>query len=932
MWFSSTYVLSVWLLFSTFCSSGWAEALPSLHFTDVTAESGIDLTLVQQPPQTGEGMVVLYWDQDALPDLIVSGGTELPLKLYRNEGNMVFSEVPMETSGLWFVEGDPRGLAAADYDNDGDTDLFVSNWGENKSSHLFRNDDGKFHKITDFMGLIVPGDASGGAWGDYDNDGFLDLYVGRYWGEQNHLYHNNQNGTFSEVAKAIGLDQTDLEAYPLTIQAMWVDVNRDGLVDLLEMNDRCYNGFAHNLLWINNGGTFTEESAKWGLDLCFDAMGIGLNDFNRDGFFDLFVSNVPDGHYLMEGGCNGFTDQTLAMGVLTEQWGWGVIFDDLNHDRFPDIYVAHAGYINFEDANVLYQGNANGPFTNVASQSDAGVGDLNSSAVIRADFDLDGDQDLIVGGIQGDSHTVLRNDSEVQNYLAIELRGTVSNRDGVGAWVEVFSGGIWDKRPRVMSDVYAGNNDPALLFGLGEAKSVDRIVVFWPSGLSETLVDVPINSRILIEEGSGEPWDTPLWVERCGDGIDNDCDGSVDEGFDVGAFCVIGIGECMGSGIQLCNWAKDGTVCSATPKMPTEEVLGDGLDNDCDGAVDELPEAPECADDLERCADGIDNDCDGSTDEGFELWGQVCVHEVQECISYGLWECDETNLVLVCSAPLDTGTTEICGDFQDNDCDGETDEGFSLGETCSTGVGPCVREGIWVCDASGIASLCNAEAGEPEVERCGDGVDNDCDGGIDEGFPTGTECMVEECPELGVWGCSADGLDSICLVSVEGLKERCGDELDNDCDGQTDEDFVLGGECWVGEGVCRRKGSFACDEAGFSVVCTGTPGTGTPEKVNDGLDNDCDGETDEVEDAKAFPTPLNPEDTQSELGADSEVDSASGDSVGAAQTSGKGGGCQAIPGDRRNGLPPLVLWCVAFFVLGRVRFFPFWEHESPRNN
>ena len=829
------------------------EVLPPLVFTDVTATSGIDLTIDQQPPRTGSGISVIYWDDDAYPDLLISGGVTSPIALYRNEGNMMFSLVPKEESGVWFVEGDPRGFSVADYDNDGDTDFFVGNWAEDTLSYLFRNDDGKFKKLSKTIGIEVLGDATGGSWGDLDNDGDLELYVGRYWGKQNHLFRNDGNGNFTDITFAAGLDQDNLESETLTFQSMWVDIDRDGLVDLFEMNDRCYNGFAHNRVWINENGMLVDKSEDFGLDLCYDAMGIGLNDYDRDGFFDLFLTNVPDGHFMLKGGCGKYSDQTGATGVLSEQWGWGVVFDDLNHDRFPDLYVAHSGYVNFIDSNRLYQGKAGGEFEDVAMLSDAHLGDQNSAVVVRADFDLDGDQDLVVGGIQGDSHAVLRNDSVVLNHVVVELVGTVSNRDGIGAWVEVFAGGSWERRPRTSSEAFGGNHDPGLLFALGEAEEVDRIVVHWPSGISEMVEGVSANSRLTVEEGTGAPWSIPLWSERCGDLVDNDCNGEVDEGFELGDSCVVGLGACEASGKMVCTWDRLGSVCDGEPGTPVEELLGDGIDNDCDGQIDEDEGRPLCGGVLELCGDLVDNDCDGSVDEGFEEVDTVCSISVLECEVFGTWRCETGSASLFCDAEFPVVQPERCGDFVDNDCDGQVDEGFPAGESCQLGTGACEREGLFVCNSEGTNVLCDVEPGLPEHEMCGDGVDNDCDGSVDEGFPVGTACVIKGCQVPGIWGCSDSGISVTCIPDEQIPPERCGDQLDNDCDGETDEGFTEGGLCWVGEGTCRRKGTLECNGDGSAVECMGTQGLPGVEIMHDGLDNDCDGMTDEGSEDSGFP-------------------------------------------------------------------------------
>ena len=895
-----------------------------MSFTDVTGESGLDLVIEQQPPRTGTGIGVIYWDDDAFPDLLVSGGTNNEVSVYRNNGNMNFTRMSKDVTGLWFVEGDPRGLAIADFDNDGDSDFFLASWSEGKQSYLFVNEDGYFIKKNTKIGISMDGIATGGSWGDYDNDGDLDLYVGRYFMKQNKFFRNDGDGTFSDVTFEAGFDQSLLTSEPLTFQSMWIDMNRDGLVDLYEMNDRCYNGFSHNRVWINYGGVFYDESEKFGLDLCFDAMGIGFNDYNHDGFLDFFHTNVPTGgHFLLQGGCDGYTQQTAAAGITIKQWGWGVLFDDLNHDRFPDLYIAHAGYVNFDDTNRLYQGKPGGGFVEVAEESDAHLGTNNSAVVVRADFDLDGDQDLIVGGIEGDAHSVLRNDSETGHFLVVELVGTQSNRDGIGAIVDIYAGPVWERRPRVSSDVFGGNNDPGLLFGLGDIQTVERVVVYWPSGVSEVFEDIVPDGRVVLTEGMGEPWLLPTWHERCGDFIDNDCDGVIDEDFPVGTPCQSGLGECASEGVWVCSLDRLEMSCQAELKLPTEEIPGDGKDNDCDGEVDELLEKPSCSGTKERCGDGVDNDCDGLTDEGFEELGLSCARELYSCIAFGEWICPKTGgEQLVCDAALPQPEIERCGDEIDNDCDGAIDEGFGVGFPCEVGMGACVRMGERVCAENGKGSVCNVSPGQPGPELCGDGVDNDCDGATDEGFPVGTACTTQDCAIPGLWGCSEDALSMVCILSEALPPERCGDGIDNDCDGEVDEGFGSGEDCWLGVGVCRRKGQRVCSSDGLTAMCDATIGSPGSEIKDDGLDNDCDGVTDEwVEEAS-------PEMSSDPL----RVSSHSDDGESLREGDRGESGCAAL-GQQPSWAPLFILVMLFLLHVSRIRLAslaPHGEDESRR--
>ncbi|MEE2643971.1 MAG: MopE-related protein, partial [Myxococcota bacterium] len=366
--------------------------------------------------------------------------------------------------------------------------------------------------------------------------------------------------------------------------------------------------------------------------------------------------------------------------------------------------------------------------------------------------------------------------------------------------------------------------------------------------------------------------------ERC-DGLDNDCDGNVDEDFpQKGSLCEVGLGICQGFGTLQCAADGGSLACTAEEGTPAQELC-DGLDNNCDGQIDELfPTLGEictagegqcrrasivrCAPDglgiiceveageaePERC-DGLDNDCDLSIDEAFPLLGRPCEAGLGECERRGLYICDGEDSVR-CSAEAGEPAEEIC-DGRDNDCDGEIDnaEAFeALGDVCRVGDGACEAVGLLRCSEDGETLRCDATPGEPALaERC-DGIDNDCDLRIDEGFEgLGETCRegLGVCFAAGLIRCTEDGSAARCDAQpLEPSDERC-DALDNDCDGSVDEAFpTLGEICEAGEGVCRQASVTRCDADGLGASCEVRAGDEQPERC-DGLDNDCDGETDE---------------------------------------------------------------------------------------
>ncbi|MFN3201099.1 MAG: MopE-related protein [Bradymonadia bacterium] len=371
---------------------------------------------------------------------------------------------------------------------------------------------------------------------------------------------------------------------------------------------------------------------------------------------------------------------------------------------------------------------------------------------------------------------------------------------------------------------------------------------------------------------AGEPAD-----EVC-NGADDDCDGTPDEGYDgLSEVCSVGVGTCLRTSVQICNAEGDGVTCDAEPGAPGDVDRCDGLDDDCDGSTDEAfpdklqvcqvgqglcqrtgfrvcteaGDATECnvepgAPQAENC-NGLDDDCDGNTDEGFVGLNTTCSVGVGQCLSRGVRICSPAGDAVICDAVAGQPADELCNGL-DDDCDGGTDETFEgLLEPCTAGVGVCLRQGFQACNEDGDGVVCSAEAGEPADEAC-NGLDDDCDGEADETFPgLNTACAagVGQCRATGVTLCGPDG-DGVVCSAEPGLPagEVC-NGLDDDCDGTTDEAFpTLGQVCNEGVGACSRNGVLGCNAGGDGVACNAVAGQPVEELCN-GLDDDCDGNTDE---------------------------------------------------------------------------------------
>ncbi len=369
--------------------------------------------------------------------------------------------------------------------------------------------------------------------------------------------------------------------------------------------------------------------------------------------------------------------------------------------------------------------------------------------------------------------------------------------------------------------------------------------------------------------------------ELCGNGVDDDCDGVGDDDVEfptLGDACSVGVGACGSSGTLICAGDGRGVVCDATPGTPAaQELCGNTIDDDCNGLADRndgfstlgnscsigttcpVPGTLSCTADRlalecvtsapigpEAVCDGIDEDTDGCPDDGFNLEA-ACSVGVGACRRTGETVCNATRNGVTCGVVAAAPGSEACGNAVDEDCNGQLDNGFNLGAACTVGVGACQRSGTLVCDvaAGGTRAVCSAVAGTPTAERCGNATDEDCSGGIDNGFDIGAACSngAGICLKSGVKICNAANTLTTTCNAVAGppnpAGELCGNGLNDDCDTQTDEGFAnLNGACADGAGECARNGTFICSTDRTTTVCNAQPAAPVPETCDD-KDNDC---------------------------------------------------------------------------------------------
>jgi HEAT repeat protein len=537
---------------------------PGIELVDVTIESGIEFshrqggkTLTAINDVIGSGACAADYDLDGYLDIYVVNGSgyshyygkkwwwSKPSHnvLYRNMGNGRFKDVS-EIAGVG-KSGWGMGCSFADYDNDGYPDLYVTNFGVN---YLFHNNgDGTFADVTDEAGVGHKGWSTAASWADYDLDGDLDLYVVNYVAfektmtpaepnsafkivkpllmssnlfdsQSNVLYQNNGDGTFVDVTMSAGVGNSPGRG----MGAVFLDYDDDGFQDIYVVNDRSRNVLFHNM----GDGTFTEVGGAMGVDSPLSGMGVTLGDYDNDGDFDIFSTyaqsetNILYQNLLADGSARGgnrpgFINATVDAGlgedVSVGYQGWSAEFVDIDNDGYQDIFVANGHTaVDFDNPqttvaqrNQVFRNNKDGTFTDISAQLGKGLRSLGSSrGMTVGDFDNDGDYDFFINNNNARSQFLENRNTTGNHWINITLRGTRSNRDGIGAKITLFVSGMKQMRTVTAGSGYLSQVDKRVLFGLGDASEVDLIEVRWPSGLKQSFHHIKGEGFITIVEGT----------------------------------------------------------------------------------------------------------------------------------------------------------------------------------------------------------------------------------------------------------------------------------------------------------------------------------------------------------------------------------------------------------------------------------------------
>jgi enediyne biosynthesis protein E4 len=538
-----------------------------VSFINVAKESGLNAKTIFGGEHknkylletTGCGVAFYDYDNDGWLDIFLVNGTRLEgfapgseptSHLFKNNRDGTFTDVTLKAGVAHSGWG--QACCVGDYDNDGWDDLFVTYFGKNVLYH--NNGNGTFTDVSEKASVAGNGKRwnTGCAFVDYDRDGKLDLFVANYIdmnlatapvpesgpclyksimvacgppgleGGKNILYHNNGDGTFSDVSEVAGIFSAN-GTYGLGV--LTADFDNDGWPDIYVADDSTASALYHN----KKNGKFEDIAIEAGCALSPDGkpqagMGVSAADYDLDGNLDIvktnFAGDTPSLYHNQGGGSFEDTTFTAGLGAHTQFLGWGVGFFDFDNDGWPDILICNghvypeveqlkteAGYA---QRKLLYQNLRNGHFADISFQAGPGISEPSASrGAAFGDFDNDGDVDVVVNTVN-DYPQLLRCDTKLaNNWIKVRAIGTKSNRSGIGARLTCVTQILGESKPhRQIDEVRSGGgyfsqSDLRVHFGLGKAEKVDSLEIRWPSGQVDTLKDVKVNQVIYVEEGKG---------------------------------------------------------------------------------------------------------------------------------------------------------------------------------------------------------------------------------------------------------------------------------------------------------------------------------------------------------------------------------------------------------------------------------------------
>jgi enediyne biosynthesis protein E4 len=657
-----------------------------------------------------------------------------------------------------------NGIVVGDYNNDGFDDLFVPS--NTVTSRIFKNmGDGTFDDVTLSTGIVTSGIIKTGSWGDIDNDGDLDLFIGTFYTTtlpyHNYLYLNNGDGTFTDISES-----SNVATFNKTRSAHMVDLNLDGFLDIYVCNIS-----EQNILWTNNGdntftntistaglfdnlismgaiffdhdndgdqdvylthdayqpnimyenngaGVFTNISTTTGLNLAGQGMGVDHGDINNDGHLDIYVTNLGHNFLFLNDGTGHYIEIAEIAGVADEGMGWGCFFLDYDNDGWEDIYVINDSQFS-PFTNKLYRNNADSTFT-VVSENTPLSSFHNGKGGTWADINNDGYPEIIVAnnenavGVQ-----IFENNYSQNNWIGFNLQSTDSAQDVCGTRIQVntINGNKIDEV--TCGSSYASMSPRRIYFGLGSG-TVSQITISWPNGSTDYFETLPINAIHTIQPGA-----SIIDVDGDGFSINNDCD-DMNENIHPG----------------LTELAYNGWDDDCNPLTPDDDLDNDGfvLANDCDDTNNSINQNA-----IEIAYNGIDDDCNPLTpDDDLDNDGFLVAND-----------CDDTN------ASINQNAIETTYNGLDDDCNPLTpdddldNDGFVLANDCDD-----ENESIY----------------PGNIETAYNGLDDDCDTNTpDDDLDADGYTLLQDC-------------DDTNMEINPGAIEIANNGTDEDCDG---EDLII---------------------------------------------------------------------------------------------------------------------------------------------
>lgn len=487
----------------------WFSA--TAQFEDITSQlEAYDVDLVSPPNGYGSGISFYDFNNDGWDDLSLSGGDADPRFFVNNEGTLEPAPFTIPNNG---ANTRMHALIWVDYDNDGDDDLFISR--QNGPMQLWQNDGNlNFINVADDAGIEQDNYIYANAcWGDYDHDGCLDFYVTKNYSFFNtldtlytsRLYRSNCDGTFEEVAAEAGV-----QTIPRTeLQPVWVDVNNDNWEDLFIAVDRL--PFENELYLNNQDGTFTRISESANINDQLDAMGASVADFDHNGYLDIYVGNNPldpgNAFYRNNGDLtfdNIAAEMGLELGVESTLSTWGAMWLDYDNDSWEDLFLATMIFtLPPHPGSQFHQNNQGQSFTDITEESNInGTLTTETFTIAMGDLNNDGYYDYATGNRDPYTPRLKRNIGGDNNFLSVELEGTLANRDGIGTWIRAYVDGQTFVRYTMCGENLAGQNSSKKIFGLAQYTQVDSLVLDWNSGTHEVYENVDANQFLYLIEGA----------------------------------------------------------------------------------------------------------------------------------------------------------------------------------------------------------------------------------------------------------------------------------------------------------------------------------------------------------------------------------------------------------------------------------------------